>query len=128
MNATVVMIILTMLPNGDISSSFVNIDTQEECIERLERIRPILESSESTETREAGCFRSAAEFTYFDHDPPKDAQRHDLLVSLDGEQASVSRQQNAEDCRQALERLPPPEAGQRHYCTTSTQDMTESGE
>ena len=52
MQTAVVMIILTVLPGGDISSSFVDIDTQEECRTRLQRIEPILRNGK-IEVKEA---------------------------------------------------------------------------
>ncbi|MCV3738706.1 hypothetical protein OCK02_21175 [Rhizobium sp. TRM96647] len=121
---TIVMIILTLLPSGDLSSSFVNVDTIGECEQRLQRIRPILESSNTL--REAGCFKSEAQFGLFDHDPPAGAPRYDFLVSFDGDLAVVGKVKSAEDCRQAQERKPTSE-GQRHFCTTSTQDMAGNG-
>jgi len=123
MNSGIVMIILMLLPSGDLSSSFVNIETAEECEQRLGRIRPILENGDF-EMKEAGCFRSPVQFDYFDHDPPKDAPRYDFLVSLDGDRATVRRLESAAECRAELERQSAP----RSYCTTSTQDVTNLAE
>lgn len=119
MNTGVVMIILMLLPGGDLSSTFVNTGSAPECEQRLARIRPILAGS-GTELKEAGCFRSAAQFDDFDHDPPADAPRHAFLVDLDGDEANVRKLASAEECRAALEAT----GRQRSYCTTSTQDMT----
>ncbi len=119
MNPGVVMIILMLLPNGDLSSSFVNIDTIDECNQRLHRILPILENGDS-ELQEAGCFHSSMQFNYFDHDPPKDAPRYTFLIDLQPDQATMRKLANPAECRAVLEWQDAP----RKYCTTSTQDVT----
>ena len=122
MNTGIVMIILTLLPGGDLSASFVNTDTLAECEQRLGRIRPILENGK-VGLREAGCFRSAARFDYFDHDPPADAPRRGFLVELEGDLARVRKLAAPGDCDAMLEQVNGP-AGTARYCATSTQDMT----
>ncbi len=126
MDAGVVMIILTLLSGGGVSSTFVNIDTRDECLERLERIRPVLESGE-TKLKEAGCFYGSAQFDDFDHSMPEDAPRYSFLVSLDGERALIRKHLSVEDCTKSLEQLPKAKAGQKNYCTTSTQDLIAHG-
>ena len=122
MNTGIVMIILMLLPGGDLSASFVNTDTLAECEQRLGRIRPILEGSKM-EVKAAGCFKSAAMFDDFDHDPPADAPRNAFLIDLDGDAASVRKLGSAEECRAALEAS----GRQTSYCATSTQDMAGGG-
>lgn len=126
MNTGIVMIILTLLPGGDLSASFVNTDTLAECEQRLGRIRPILENGK-VGLKEAGCFRSPAQFDYFDHDPPADAPRHSFLIELAGDLASVRKLAASEDCPAILEQADR-SAGKARYCTTSTQDMTGGGD
>lgn len=121
MQTAVVMIILTVLPGGDISSSFVNIDTQEECQTRLQRIEPILRNGK-IDVKEAGCFRSQAQFDYFDHDPPEDAPRFSYLIRFQGDQADVSELESVKACHDALARQSPQD-GLRYYCTISTQAL-----
>ena len=126
MNTGIVMIILTLLPGGDLSASFVNTDTLAECEQRLGRIRPILENGKMG-LREAGCFRSTAEFDYFDHDPPADAPRHAFLIELESELASVRKLDAPGDCDALLAQEDGP-VGKARYCATSTQAMTGVGD
>lgn len=125
MQTAIVMIILTVLPGGDISSSFVNIDTRDECQTRLQRIEPILRNGK-IEVKEAGCFRGEAQFDDFDHAPPEDAPRFSYLVSLQADRADVREMESPEACRDALPRQSP-QHGLRHYCTLSTQGPKTTG-
>ncbi|MDR6434769.1 hypothetical protein [Brucella pseudogrignonensis] len=126
MDAGVVMIILTLLSGGEVSSTFVNVDTRAECNERLARIRPVLESGE-IKLEEAGCFDSSAQFDDFDHSMPQDAPRYSFLVKIDGDHALIRKHKSAADCQTSLELLPRATAGQKKYCTTSTQDLIVQG-
>jgi len=126
MDAGVVMIILTLLSGGEVSSTFVNVDTRAECNERLSRIRPVLESGD-VQLKEAGCFDSSVQFDDFDHSMPQDVPRYSFLVSIDGERALIQKHKSAADCQTSLEILPTATAGQANYCTTSTQDLIVQG-
>ncbi len=121
MNTGIVMIILLLLPSGEPSASFVNIDTAEECEQRLDRIRPILEGGQA-ELQKIGCFRSTAQFDDFDHDPPADAPRHIFFVGLNGDQATIRKLKNVVECRsEQIEANTKPQG--KSYCTASTQDL-----
>ncbi|GEM_PF-1609084 len=122
MNASIVMIILTALPDGGVSSSFVNVDTLQSCETRLQRIRPVLETGK-VDLKLAGCFHSDLQFDYFDHDPPADAARFNFLVEVKNDAADVSKFYDPLACQQALAQK---QLQQDHqaWCTTSTQDFS----
>jgi len=126
MDAGVVMIILALLSGGEVSSTFVNVETRAECNERLARIRPVLESGE-IKLEEAGCFDSSVQFDDFDHSMPQDAPRYSFLVSIDHERAVIQKHTSAANCQKSLELLSKAPAGQKNYCTTSTQDLIVQG-
>lgn len=122
MNAAIVMIILTALPDGGVSSSFVNVDTLQSCETRLQRIRPVLETGK-VDLKLAGCFHSDLQFDYFDHDPPADAARFNFLVTVTGNAADISKFDDPLACQQALaeRRL---QQDHQAWCTKSTQDFS----
>lgn len=121
MNTGIVMIILMLLPGGEPSASFVNIDTAEECEQRLDRIRPILEGGKAV-LQEVGCFRSTVQFDDFDHDPPTDTPRHTFFVGLHGDQATIRKLKTLDECRSTQNRVNG-KSQDKSYCTTSTQDF-----
>lgn len=122
MNAAIVMIILTALPDGGVSSSFVNVDTLQSCETRLQRIRPVLETGK-VELKLAGCFRSDLRFDYFDHDRPADAARFSFLVEVKNDAADISKFDDPLACEHAMaqKRL---RQDHQAWCATSTQDFT----
>lgn len=122
MNTAIVMIILTSLPHGGVSSSFVNVDTLQSCETRLQRVRSVLEAGK-VELKLAGCFRSDLQFDYFDHDPPADAARFNFLVAVKSDAADISKFDDPLVCEHALEQKRQQQDHQA-WCTTSTQDFS----
>lgn len=122
MNAAIVMIILTTLPDGGVSSSFVNVDTLQSCETRLQRIRPVLENG-NVGLKVAGCFNNELMFDYFDHDPPANAPRYNFLVEVKNDAADITKFNDALLCQETLTQRQM-EKDRQAWCTTSTQDIS----
>ena len=84
------MIILTLVENGQLSAAFVNTATLEECESRAAIVRGILEQGEyPIETMV--CRASDAEFEPFVHGMEEFAEPQAYLVSFDDERATVEK-------------------------------------
>lgn len=119
MTAEVLMVIIMLSADGQASSSFVEVESHAACTDRLDRIRPILESGEQRLVF-ADCRPSKARFTAFDHNPPADAPRHVLYLDTAADEVMVTAFPSRSAC---LEQLP---AGRdASFCTSSVQSILE---
>lgn len=107
------MIVLTVLENGQLSAAFVNTQTLEECHGRAAAVRTILEEGDYP-IEHLVCRASRAEFEPFVHGMDQLAERRAYLVSFDDETATV---EPVASCGEAGV-----QEGAR-YCATSTQKL-----
>lgn len=111
------MIILTLVENGQLSAAFVNTATLEECEQRAAVVRDILEKGEYP-IEHMVCRAAEVEFEPFVHGMEQFAESQAYLVSFDDRTATVEA---VESCEAAQ-----PKAGQ--FCATSTQKIVANGE
>lgn len=107
------MIILTLLENGQMSAAFVNTQTLEECENRATVVRGILEKGD-VDIKEMACRPSETEFEPFLHGTEEDAERFAYVIMIDDASARVEQVASCEAVSTAT-------AGQ--YCATSTQNL-----
>lgn len=84
------MIILTLVDNGQLSGAFVNTATLEECEDRAAVVRGILEKGEYP-IEQMVCRASEAEFEPFAHGMEDTAEKQSYLVSFDDARATVEK-------------------------------------
>lgn len=84
------MIILTLVDNGQLSAAFVNTATLAECEQRAAVVRGILETGD-TPIEQMVCRASDAEFEPFVHGMEEFAERQAYLVSFDDTTATVEK-------------------------------------
>ena len=107
------MIVLTLLENGQLSAAFVNTQTLDECEGRAAAVRVILEDGEFP-VKQIVCRASEAQFEPFVHGTDEAAARQAYLVSFDDETAIV---EPVAACEAAGA------AGEGRYCATSSQKL-----
>lgn len=106
------MIILTLMENGQLSAAFVNTETLEECEQRAAVVRNILQQGEAP-IEHLVCRAATVGFEPFVHGMEEFAGRQAYLVSFDDEKATVEAVESCETAQAAV--------GQ--YCVTSTQKI-----
>lgn len=109
------MIILTLVENGQLSAAFVNTATLEECEQRAAVVRGILEKGEYP-IEQMVCRAAEVEFEPFAHGMEQFAEKQTYLVSFDDRTATVEA---VESCEAA-------KAGR--FCATSTQKIVAESE
>jgi len=112
------MIVMTLLENGQLSAAFVNTDTLADCERRANAIRMIL-SGQNVPIKDLVCRSSAAKFEPFSHGAPS-TQAHSYVVSFDEREAWITPRTDDASC----------EAGPAkpiRYCATSAQKLLSEG-
>ncbi|KRE11289.1 hypothetical protein ASE63_20240 [Bosea sp. Root381] len=125
MNAQILMVVLTTMSGGGLSSAFVGTGTLTECQERLERVRLIINQGSGagpSSLARSGCFSSAQSFEDFSHGLPEDAPSYVYRVVLSGERATMTKHDSAAECLRAAASG---ETGDQ-YCTQSRQNFREN--
>lgn len=84
------MIILTLVENGQLSVAFVNTATLEECEQRAAVVRDILEKGDYP-IEKMVCRAADVEFEPFVHGMEEFAERQTYLVSFDDRTATVEK-------------------------------------
>lgn len=107
------MIILTLLENGQMSAAFVNTQTMEECGKRAAAVRTILEKG-GVAIEHLVCRASQVQFEPFFHGTEDDAERQAYLISFDDKTATV---EPVASCEAA------PAPASARYCATSSQKL-----
>lgn len=107
------MIILTLLENGQMSAAFVNTQTMEECGKRAATVRTILEKG-GVVIEHLVCRASQVQFEPFFHGTEDEPGRQAYLISFDDKTATVEPVASCEATRT-------PAAAR--YCATSSQKL-----
>lgn len=127
MNAQILMVVLTTMSGGGISSAFVGTGNLTECQERLERVRLIINKGSgagSASLVKSGCFSSTQSFEEFSHGLPEHAPSYVYRVVLSGTRVIVTKHDNAAECQRAAASG---DAGEQH-CTLSRQNFRETAQ
>lgn len=112
------MIILTLVDNGQISAAFVSTETLQECEQRATVVRGILEKGEYP-IEQMVCRAADVEFEPFAHGMEEFAERQTYLVSFDDKTAKVEKVAACDGGAQ-------PAPGT--WCATSTQKFASEAE
>ena len=110
------MIILTLLENGQMSAAFVNTQTLEECEQRASAVRKILEKG-NIDIKERACRSSSAQFEPFVHGATGEAGSHAYRIIIDDNNARI-------EPVTACDPATVTQDGQ--YCTTSNQELSQN--
>jgi len=111
------MIILTLVENGQLSAAFVNTATLEECEQRAAVVRGILEKGEYP-IEQMVCRAAEVEFEPFAHGMEQFAEKQTYLVSFDDRTATVEAVASCEAAKAKAGR----------FCATSTQKIVAESE
>ena len=121
MTETFVMIVLTLMSNGQLSAAFSNAPAKADCQASAKMVGQILTKG-GYKIEKIGCYRSSQSFSPYEHGVSDDAPRQTYLVSLDGEKAEIVEHQGLAGCRPALEAMPEEQRASAR-CATSTQTL-----
>lgn len=121
MKTAVLMIILSMLENGQMSSAFVNTPSMTSCQQRSKIVRAILTSGK-VDIREIKCVPSSLKFTKFDHKTAEKAPRFLYSVKLGESDATVTALEELGTCKSEQAAVQAGDSA-RLFCTSSTQEL-----
>lgn len=126
MTAAHVMVILTLLGDGQLSAAFVSTESRQNCEMRAKPVEAILKASK-TEIRYLQCLPSDFKFDRFTHGPSSSGTHYTYLLSVGDRYLDVARVEDLQACV-SLRADAPVRQGVDHYCATSTQRLREDRE
>ncbi len=112
------MIVMTLLENGQLSAAFVNTDTLADCERRAKAVRTIL-SGQNVPIKDLVCRSSTARFEPFSHEAPT-TPPHSYVVSFDERDAWIAPRTDDTPCDGDP-------AKPIRYCATSAQKLLSEG-
>jgi len=116
MNTATVLVILTLLADGQLSAAFVNTDDPATCAERAAAIGAVLRQG-GADVQTLRCVPSDLRFTRFSHRDAATAPRHAYRLRLDASRLEVTPVADLARCRADA-------AGDDgRVCVTSTQSL-----
>ena len=113
-----IMLILTLLADGQLSAAFVSTADRAECEARATGVGAILKSG-GANVQKIQCLRGSQKFARFSHASASTAPRH--TYSLTVQDGVLTAQPIAK--RKACQ---PPQGADQHYCVSSTQALLEA--
>ncbi|QID19176.1 hypothetical protein G3580_17065 [Nitrogeniibacter mangrovi] len=125
MNTAFVMVILTLLADGQLSAAFVNTPTQAQCEQRAVAVGAILKKG-GANVQQIRCIPSELQFTRFSHANAGTAPRHAYVLALGAHALGLTPVDDVAACRAGSAQRPVPEGATR-YCVTSTQTPLPAG-
>ena len=121
MKTAFLMVILSMLDNGQLSSAYVNTPSETSCKQRSNIVRAILTKG-GVDIREIKCVASPLKFEKFDHKTAANAPRYFYSISLDGTSTTITKLDDLIACKKQQADTKPANKA-RLFCTSSTQKM-----
>ncbi|MCB1957993.1 MAG: hypothetical protein KDG55_20100 [Rhodocyclaceae bacterium] len=118
-----VLVILTLLGDGQLSAAFVNTDSQAACEQRSAAIAAVLERG-GAEVQQMRCVPSELRFTRFSHADAATAPRNAYRVTLGETVLALEPMPDVAQCEAAARSAQTP-AGSSGFCVTSTQQLTQ---
>lgn len=113
-----IMLILTLLADGQLSAAFVSTADQAECEARATAIEAILKSG-GANVQQIQCLRGSQQFARFSHATASAAPRHAYELTVHDGVLTAQPVATLKDC--------PPAgadgAANQHYCVSSTQTL-----
>jgi hypothetical protein len=121
MKTAVLMVILSMLDNGQMSSAFINTPGLAACQQKSRIMRTILTRGK-VDIREIKCVASPLRFEKFNHKTAADAPRYLYSLQLDDYSVVVTPLDNLAACKKQQTSVKPDDKT-RLFCTSSTQKI-----
>ena len=126
MDAAHVMLILTLLSDGQLSAAFVSTESKSNCEQRARAVGAIL-SSGNTDIRLLRCLPSELKFARFAHQTSSTAPRYAYLLSVGEHSLDVEPVSDLRRCA-ALRSDTSNKPGVTQHCVTSTQALEDVGD
>ena len=123
MNATFLLVLLTLGDAGQVSAAFVKTDSLIACQTKSKMLAAVI-SGADTKVLENRCFSSDLEFSKFDH-REKDPTYSHYVVSLADNAIEVIPVKSKIECILGQEKIALKNKNSIVYCTTSTQKKLE---
>lgn len=121
MKTAFLMVILSMLDNGQMSSAYVNTPSETSCKQRSNIVRAILTKG-GVDIREIKCVASPLKFEKFDHKTAANAPRYFFSIRLDDNSATITKLNDLVACKKQQANTKPADKS-RLFCTSSTQKI-----
>lgn len=114
-------LLIVLVQNGasDISASFVNTETQQQCQQKASMLESVFNAS-NVQVIELRCVKSALQFSKFSHDSSSGKNRSFYLVHLDETSSQVTTMPDLKSC--LLQQNRDVKAG-RSFCASSGQSL-----
>ena len=124
MSAAHVLLILTLLADGQMSAAFVNSPSAEQCAARGEAIGAVLRKG-GANVQQMRCIPSALRFARFSHADAQTAPRHTYTLSYSDTTLELQPRADLAACQALLEQAGALPAANT-LCVTSTQTLDPS--
>ena len=125
MSAAHVMLILTLMSDGQLSAAFVSTESKINCEQRAKAVEAIL-SSGNTDIRLLRCLPSELQFARFTHESSSTAPRYAYLLSVGESSLDIEPVSDLRRCA-SLRSVAPEKPDTARYCVTSTQSIEGTG-
>lgn len=119
MSAAHVMLILTLLSDGQLSAAFVSTESKHNCEQRAKAVGAII-GANNTEIKLLRCLPSELEFTRFVHTSSSATPRYAYLLSVGENSLDVKPVSDLRRCAALLSNTAS-NSGMTQYCVVSTQ-------
>ncbi|MCB1887787.1 MAG: hypothetical protein KDH20_09290 [Rhodocyclaceae bacterium] len=121
-----VLVILTLLGDGQLSAAFVNTDDRAACEQRSAAIGAVLKRG-AAEVQQMRCVASPLRFTRFSHADAATAPRHAYRMLLGDAALALSPVEDVDQCRRRSGDADRPDGVEIH-CVTATQQPLPDGD
>lgn len=119
MKTLFLLVVLTQNGASDISASFANAETQQQCQQKALMLEGVLKAS-NIPIIEVHCAPSALQFSQYSHDSASGKNRNIYLVKLDETSSQVSTMPDLKTCLQQQNHDVKPG---RSFCASSSQSL-----
>lgn len=121
MSVAHVLVILTLLADGQMSAAFVNTDSASACAARAEAVGAVLRKG-GADVQQLRCIPSALRFVRFSHAKAQSAPRHAYALTLGDDTLAITPQPSVAACEARLRGVDAP-AHLERLCVSSTQSL-----
>lgn len=121
MSAAHVLVILTLLADGQMSAAFVNTDSPSACEARAASVGAVLKAG-GADVKQLRCIPSNLKFVRFSHAKAQSAPRYAYALTLGAGSLALVPQPSVAACDDFLRRSDAPSVLER-LCVTSTQSL-----
>jgi len=119
MKSLFLLVLLSQNGAGDITASFVNTETLEQCQQKEQMVKAIFSTAELP-ILESRCMQSDLQFSEFGHATSSSTPRHFYLIHFDSEAVNIQQMPDWRSCMAGRKE----DVGQgRVYCSSSIQSL-----